>query len=110
VGILWSAPIVLEIIGFIKGEQLESIHLSRQRAQIAHDLIDYYFLFAKNDTTKLDELRKEGREGRQQVAIILRRLRAVATEVDIPSAEKVGFLVPASRRQKLMIRARRRRT
>lgn len=76
-----------------EGEQLESIHLSRQRAQAAHDLIDYYFLFAKNDTAKLDELRKEGRDGRQQVAVLLRRLKLVATEVDIPSAEKVASVL-----------------
>jgi hypothetical protein len=75
------------------GEQLESIHISRQRAQAAHDLIDYFFLFTKNDTTKLDETRKEGRDGRQQVAVILRRLKLVASEVDIPSAEKVRHIL-----------------
>ncbi|GJJ10552.1 hypothetical protein Clacol_004779 [Clathrus columnatus] len=71
------------------GEQLESVHVSRQRAQAAHDLIDYYNQFSKGDTTRLDNLQKEGgKEGRQQVAVILRRLNILAKEVDIPSAEK----------------------
>lgn len=69
---------------------MESVHISRQRAQAAYDLIDYYNQFSKNDTSKLDGLQKDGKsEGRQQVAVILRRLNVLAKEVDIPSAEKV---------------------
>lgn len=71
------------------GEQLESVHLQRQRAQAAYDLIDYYNHFLRDDTSKLDALKKEGREGRRQVAVLLRRLSTVAKEVDLPSAEKV---------------------
>ncbi|KAK2466091.1 hypothetical protein APHAL10511_001733 [Amanita phalloides] len=70
------------------GEQLESVHIERQRAQAAYDLIDLYGSFAKADTSKLDALRKEGRNGRRQVAILLRRLNTVAKEVDLPSADK----------------------
>lgn len=70
------------------GEQLESIHIERQRAQAAHDLINYYNQFSRGDTSHLDALKKEGREGRSQVAIILRRLTTVAREVDLPSADK----------------------
>ncbi|KAG1806615.1 exocyst complex component Sec10-like protein [Suillus plorans] len=70
------------------GEQLESIHIERQRAQAAHDLINYYNQFSRGDTSRLDALKKEGREGRSQVAIILRRLTTVAREVDLPSADK----------------------
>ncbi|KZT29267.1 exocyst complex component Sec10 [Neolentinus lepideus HHB14362 ss-1] len=70
------------------GEQLESVHLERQRAQAAYDLIDYYNQFSREDTAKLDALKKEGREGRRQVAVILRRLSTVAKEVDLPAAEK----------------------
>ncbi|EJD53474.1 exocyst complex component Sec10 [Auricularia subglabra TFB-10046 SS5] len=71
------------------GEQLESVHVSRQRAQAAYDLVDYYNQFSRGDTSKLDALRKEGgREGRAQTAIILRRLTIVAKEVDLPGAEK----------------------
>lgn len=74
------------------GEQLESIHLSRQRAQAAYDLIDYYMAFSRNDTSKLDDLRKEGgKEGRQKVAIALRRLKTIAIEVDTPGADKACF-------------------
>lgn len=36
----------------------------------------------------MDALKKEGREGRSQVAVILRRLTTVAREVDLPSADK----------------------
>lgn len=71
------------------GEQLESVHLQRQRAQAAYDLIDYYNQFSKDDTTRIDALKKEGKEGRRQVAVLLRRLSTVAKEVDLPTAEKV---------------------
>ncbi|KAF9509870.1 hypothetical protein BS47DRAFT_1396495 [Hydnum rufescens UP504] len=71
------------------GEQLESIHISRRRAQAAHDLIDYYNQFSHSDTSRLDTLRKDGgKAGRQQVAVILRRLVTVAKEADVPGAEE----------------------
>ncbi|KII94933.1 hypothetical protein PLICRDRAFT_128288 [Plicaturopsis crispa FD-325 SS-3] len=70
------------------GEQLESVHIERQRAQAAYDLIDYYNQFTRDDTSRLDALKKEGRDGRRQVAVILRRLNTVAREVDLPTAEK----------------------
>lgn len=71
------------------GEQLESVHASRLRAQAAHDLIDYYIQFSRNDVTKLDVLRKEsGKEGRMKLAILLRRMNTAAKEVDIPIAEQ----------------------
>ncbi|TFK71784.1 exocyst complex component Sec10 [Pluteus cervinus] len=70
------------------GEQLETVHIERQRAQAAYDLIYFYNQFTKGDTTRLDALRKEGRAGRQQVAVLLRRLNTVAKEVDLPTADK----------------------
>lgn len=72
---------------------METVHIERQRAQAAHDLIDYYNQFSKGDTTRLDALKKEGREGRRQVAVILRRLTTVAKEVDLPSGEKVSSTI-----------------
>lgn len=72
---------------------METVHIERQRAQAAFDLIDLYGSFAKGDTSKLDALRKEGRNGRRQVAILLRRLNTVAKEVDLPSADKVGQIL-----------------
>jgi len=57
------------------GEQLETVHLQRQRAQAAYDLIDYYTQFSRDDTTRIDNLKKEGKDGRHQVAILLRRFR-----------------------------------
>ena len=71
------------------GEQLETVHLQRQRAQAAYDLIDYYTQFSRDDTTRIDNLKKEGKDGRHQVAILLRRLATLAKEVDLPTAEKV---------------------
>ena len=71
------------------GEQLESVHQERLRAQAAYDIIDYYNQFTRDDTSKLDALLKEGREGRRKVAVLLRRLTTVAKEVDLPNAEKV---------------------
>lgn len=77
------------------GEQLESIHQSRQRAQAAYDLMDYYNQFSKGDVSKLEALRKErGREkeGREKVATICRRLNALAKEIDMPGADKVRYI------------------
>ncbi|QRV72577.1 exocyst complex component Sec10 [Ceratobasidium sp. AG-Ba] len=71
------------------GEQLESVHVSRQRAQAAYDLFDHYNQLSRGDTSSLEALKKEGknREGTRQVAIILRRLIVVAKEVDVPGAD-----------------------
>ncbi|OJT10352.1 Exocyst complex component SEC10, partial [Trametes pubescens] len=70
------------------GEQMESVHQQRQRAQAAYDLIDYYGQFAKDDTTRVDALKKEGKEGRRKVAVLLRRLATVAKEVDLSHSDK----------------------
>lgn len=40
-------------------------------------------------------MKKEGKDGRQQVAAILRRLTIVAKEVDLPMAEKASHIVTA---------------
>lgn len=76
------------------GEELESVHHQRQRAQAAYDLIDFYNQFSRDDTTRIDALKKEGKEGRRQVATLLRRLSTVAKEVDLPSGDKVQQSVP----------------
>lgn len=68
------------------------MHIERQRAQAAYDLIYFYNQFVRDDTSRLDSLKKEGREGRRQVAVLLRRLTTVAREVDLPAAEKVRSL------------------
>ncbi|KAE8228278.1 hypothetical protein CF326_g6797 [Tilletia indica] len=71
------------------GEQLETIHRQKSRASEAYDLIEYYYQFARGDTTKLDKLKKEGgREGRVKVAIIARRLQAISKEVDVHGSQK----------------------
>lgn len=81
----------LILYGWI-GEQLETVHIERERAQAAHDLIDFYNQFARGEMERLDALRKEGRAGRRQVAILLRRLNTVAKEVDLPIADKVCWV------------------
>ncbi|KAG9019684.1 Exocyst complex component 5 [Tulasnella sp. 427] len=70
------------------GEQLESVHIARQRAQAAHDIVSYWSQFSRGDTTKIEALRKEGREGRQQIAVLLRRLTAVSKELDVQNATR----------------------
>jgi hypothetical protein len=80
----------------VLGEQLETVHIERQRAQAAYDIIDFYNQMSKGDTARLDTMRKEGRAGRRQVAVILRRLNTVAKEVDLPSADKVSHLCISS--------------
>jgi len=64
------------------GEQLESIDRVRSRATDAHDIILYYNEFARGETTRLEALRKEGKEGRAKVAVIARRLLTVAREIE----------------------------
>lgn len=75
------------------GEQLESVHQHRERAKAAYDLVDYYNQFSREDITRIEALRKEGKDGRRQVAIILRRLGTLAKEVDLPTADKVRFIL-----------------
>lgn len=70
------------------GEQLETIDKQRNRASEAHDLIEFYYMFARGDTSKLERLRKEGgREGRMKTAVIARRLAAISREVDVAGSE-----------------------
>lgn len=73
------------------GEQLESIDRLRQRGSEAHDLILYYNEFAAGDTSRLEQMRKEGgREGRQKVAVAARRLLSLSKEVEgVEGADKV---------------------
>jgi hypothetical protein len=73
------------------GEQLESIDRLRQRGSEAHDLILYYNDFAAGDTSRLEQMRKEGgREGRQKVAVAARRLLSLSKEVEgVEGADKV---------------------
>jgi hypothetical protein len=89
IGALQSVNYLHFINAVPSGEQLETVHIERQRAQAAYDLIDFYNQFSRGDTTRLDTLRKEGRAGRRQVAVLLRRLNTVAKEVDLPTADKV---------------------
>lgn len=77
-------------IQLVSGEQLESVHLQRERAQAAYDLIDYYTQFSRDDTSRIENLKKEGKDGRHQVAVLLRRLATLVKEIDLPTADKVG--------------------
>ena len=89
IGKSFESDFSVHLLTIILGDQLETVHLERQRAQAAYDLIDFYNQFNKGDTARLDALRKEGRAGRRQVAVVLRRLNTVAKEVDLPNADKV---------------------
>ena len=86
----YSAP---QLLNRTTGDQLETVHVERQRAQAAYDLIDFYNQFSKGDTSRLDAMRKEGRAGRRQVAVVLRRLNTVAKEVDLPNSDKVSSYI-----------------
>ncbi|PWN48937.1 exocyst complex component Sec10 [Violaceomyces palustris] len=71
------------------GEQLETIDRQRNRASEAHDLIEYYYMFARGDTSRLEKVRKEGgKEGRMKAAVIARRLSAISREVDVAGSEQ----------------------
>lgn len=71
------------------GEQLETLDRQRKRAGETHDLIEYYYMFARGDTNRLDELRKNGgRDGRLKAAMITRRLAIISREVDVPGASE----------------------
>lgn len=74
----------------LSGEQLESVHMQRERAEASRDLVDHYMQFSRADMEQLDLLRKQrGKEGKRRLAILLRRLSVVAKEVDLPSADEV---------------------
>ncbi|EPQ28786.1 uncharacterized protein PFL1_03589 [Pseudozyma flocculosa PF-1] len=71
------------------GEQLETIDRQRNRASEAHDLIEFYYMFARGDPSKLERVRKEGgKEGRMKAAVIARRLAAISREVDVRGSEQ----------------------
>ncbi len=89
-----SRVLALLCIQLVSGDQLESVHLQRQRAQAAYDLIDYYTQFSRDDTSRIDSLKKEGKDGRRQVAVLLRRLATLVKEIDLPTADKVGSALP----------------
>ncbi|KND04859.1 uncharacterized protein SPPG_00558 [Spizellomyces punctatus DAOM BR117] len=69
------------------GEQLETIDKQRARAAEAKDLIQYFIEFNAGNSTRLDDLKAAGHEGEYKAAIVVRRLTAVAKEVDIAGAE-----------------------
>ncbi|KAI8985304.1 exocyst complex component Sec10-like protein [Pilobolus umbonatus] len=64
------------------GEQLETIDRERSKASESRDIIEYFMEFQEGNTERLDSLRQSGEEGQLKVAIISRRLNAVAKEVD----------------------------
>ena len=85
-----QAVCIDSLLLLLVGEQLESVHQQRQRAHAAYDLIDFYNQFARDDTLRLDGMKKEGKDGRRKVAVLLRRLATVAKEVDLPHSDKVS--------------------
>lgn len=86
------------------GEQLETIDRQRLRASEAHDLIEYYYQFARGDTSRLDAVRKEGgREGRMKAAVIARRLQAISREVDVKGSEQVRLRADGPKEGQMLI-------
>lgn len=78
------------------GEQLETLDRQRTRASETHDLIEYYYMFARGDTKRLDKLRKDGgREGRLKAAMIARRLAVISREVDITGSAATREVIDA---------------
>ncbi|PKI85075.1 Exocyst complex component 5 [Malassezia vespertilionis] len=78
------------------GEQLEALDRQRMRASETYDLIQYYYMFARGDTSRLDKLRNDGgREGRLKAAMIARRLAAISREVDMPGSAATRDAVDA---------------
>lgn len=88
------------------GDELETMDRLRTRASEARDIITYYYEFAKGDLTRIEALRKEGRDGRAKVAVIARRLANVAKEIeDVEGGEAVSLLIHCAthaRREGLM--------
>jgi hypothetical protein len=69
------------------GETLETLHVSRSRAQSSSLLLSYYLSLSRGDSSALDKLmensRKDGRagrEGRMKLAVVLRRLVGLVKE------------------------------
>ncbi|TPX36908.1 hypothetical protein SmJEL517_g00874 [Synchytrium microbalum] len=69
------------------GEQLETIDRQRTRALEAKELIEFYMEFNTGRSAKLEQLSSSGPEGELKSAIVLRRLNAIAKDVDIPGTD-----------------------
>ncbi|KAJ3152868.1 Exocyst complex component 5 [Geranomyces variabilis] len=69
------------------GEQLETIDKQRTRAAEAKDLIQYFIEFNAGNTSRLDDVNAAGPEGEFKTAVIVRRLIALAKEVDLAGTE-----------------------
>ncbi|KXS21231.1 exocyst complex component Sec10 [Gonapodya prolifera JEL478] len=70
------------------GEQLEVINKQKAKATEARDVIVYFLEMQSGDNRRLESLRQSGPDGEYQVAIISRRLSAIAKEIDAPGTEK----------------------
>lgn len=76
------------------GEQLEALDRQRTRASETQDLIEFYYMFARGSSEKLDKLRKEGgRDGRLKAATMLRRLAVISREVDIEGSHETREVI-----------------
>ncbi|TPX60009.1 hypothetical protein PhCBS80983_g02072 [Powellomyces hirtus] len=69
------------------GEQLETIDKQRTRAAEAKDLIQYFIEFNVGNTARLAQVNAAGPEEEFKTATIVRRLNAVAKEVDLAGTE-----------------------
>ncbi|KAJ3341503.1 Exocyst complex component 5 [Gonapodya sp. JEL0774] len=72
------------------GEQLEVINKQKSKASEAREVILYFLEMQQGDTRRLEALRQSGQDGEYRVAVISRRLSAIAKEVDAPGTEKVA--------------------
>ena len=76
------------------GEQLEALDRQRTRASETKDLIEFYYMFARGSSERLDYLRKHaGRDGRLKAATILRRLAVISREVDIEGSSATSHAI-----------------
>ncbi|CED82914.1 Exocyst subunit-Sec10p [Phaffia rhodozyma] len=79
------------------GETLETLHISRSKAQYSSILLSYYIALSNGDSSLLDRLLKdarrdgrEGRDGRMRCAVVLRRLASLVKEDSADAGGKTG--------------------
>ena len=71
---------------------MENIDKQRLRALEAKDLVHFFHEFNDGNSSRLDLLKNStGWEGKAKAAKIVRRLNAIAKEIDLSVVEKVCF-------------------
>jgi exocyst complex component 5 len=99
--------VIVILIDFLLGVQLESIEKQRRRAIDAKDLFTYYLDFAfDNASDRLDSLQLSSeKSGKSQCAIMTRRLMNLSKDLDIEGKIRENIEKYGERLEKDLLKA-----